>query len=366
MTDAANASASKLAITNARVFDGERLGPPTTVVIDGGGRIGDDASGAAVVDANGATLLPGLIDAHMHLHGRESLADLAGHGVTTGLDMATWPASVFQGLRGEEGVADFRTAGAAATSPGSAHSQIPDYPEIALIRVPGDAQRFVDAQVADGVDYIKIVADIPGPSQEILDALVGAAHAAGLRVISHAVLYDAVRMSVAAGADMVTHAPMDRPLDDAVAQAMLASGTIFIPTLTMMAGIAENLRKKGVPGVSDRAARESVRAMHAAGVPVVAGTDANAEPFPPASPAHGASMHDELALLVDSGLTAAEALRAGTSLAARAFSLEDRGAIAPGLRADLLLVDGDPVADISATRRVLRVWCAGEEVPVRG
>ena len=141
---------------------------------------------------------------------------------------------------------------------------------------------------------------------------------------------------------------------------MLAQGTVFIPTLTMMEGIAANLTAAGVPGVSYAPAHESTRAMHAAGVPVLAGTDAYT--FTRASPPYGESMHDELALLVDAGLSTAEALRAATSTAAHAFSLDDRGAITPGLRADLVLVDGDPLTDIAAARRVLRVWCGGIEV----
>ena len=235
--------------------------------------------------------------------------------------------------------------------------------------------------MADGVDYIKIIADLPGPTQDVLDALVAAAHARGLKVIAHAALYEAVRMSLAAGADMITHAPLDRALDDATAETMLAQGTVFIPTLTMMEGVAANLTAAGVPGVSYAPAHESTRAMHAAGVPVLAGTDAytftRASPpygesmhdedayigsFTRASPPYGESMHDELALLVDAGLSTAEALRAATSTAAHAFSLDDRGAITPGLRADLVLVDGDPLTDIAAARRVLRVGCGGIEV----
>ena len=406
MTDSTLGAVSATAITNTRVFDGHSLSAPTTVVIQPDGRIGDGSAdavvGAAVVNAEGTVLLPGLIDCHMHLKGRESLETLATYGVTTGLDMATWPASQFQSLRGLRGVADFRTAGMAATSQGSTHSRIPTYPDVALVDSPDKAERFVEVQVADGVDYIKIIADLPGPTQDVLDALVAAAHARGLKVIAHAALYEAVRMSLAAGADMITHAPLDRALDDATAETMLAQGTVFIPTLTMMKGVAANLTAAGVPGVSYAPAHESTRAMHAAGVPVLAGTDAytftrasppygesmhdedayigsftRASPpygesmhdedayigsFTRASPPYGESMHDELALLVDAGLSTAEALRAATSTAAHAFSLDDRGAITPGLRADLVLVDGDPLTDIAAARRVLRVWCGGIEV----
>jgi len=89
-------------------------------------------------------------------------------------------------------------------------------------------------------------------------------------------------------------------------------------------------------------------------VPILAGTDA-----PNPGTTFGASMHDELALLVSAGLTPSQALEAATSAPARAFSLSDRGRIAAGLRADLLLVDGDPTSDILATRHIAGVWHSG-------
>jgi imidazolonepropionase-like amidohydrolase len=100
-------------------------------------------------------------------------------------------------------------------------------------------------------------------------------------------------------------------------------------------------------------AKESVRRLHEAGVPILAGTDAAT---------HGVSLHRDLELLVDAGLEPVDALVAATSAAADAFGLTDRGRIAPGLRADLLLVQGDPTADIKATRKLRRIWKAGVEV----
>jgi hypothetical protein len=98
----------------------------------------------------------------------------------------------------------------------------------------------------------------------------------------------------------------------------------------------------------------AIRALHDAGVPVLAGTDA-----PNPGTAHGASIHRELELLVKAGLTEAQALAAATSLPASAFGLSDRGRIAPGLRADLVLVKGDPASDITATRDIVSIWKAG-------
>jgi hypothetical protein len=92
-------------------------------------------------------------------------------------------------------------------------------------------------------------------------------------------------------------------------------------------------------------------------VRILAGTDA-----PNPGTAHGATIHRELELLVAAGLTPAEALGSATSVPAASFGLADRGRIAPGLRADLLLVDGDPTADIKATRAIAGVWKQGEPV----
>jgi imidazolonepropionase-like amidohydrolase len=102
---------------------------------------------------------------------------------------------------------------------------------------------------------------------------------------------------------------------------------------------------------------------------VLAGTDANypgpgnAHPLLRAFTGHGIALHHELALLTRAGLTPAEALAAATSVPAAIFGLTDRGRIAPGLRADLLLVDGDPSADITATRDIAAIWRGGTRLP---
>jgi imidazolonepropionase-like amidohydrolase len=136
-----------------------------------------------------------------------------------------------------------------------------------------------------------------------------------------------------------------------------ANGCTIVPTLTMMEGVAAAIgQPDGFAG-----ARRSVGLLHQAGVRVLAGTDTNDTAGVPFQPEAGTSLHHELQLLVEAGLSTVQALRAATSLAARAFGLTDRGAIAPGQRADLILVDGDPLADIRATRRIRRIWCGGIE-----
>ena len=104
----------KIALTNVRVFDGRELRGPTTVVIEGG-FVGRDSAGARITDAGGATVLPGFIDAHVHLLNEEHLQQLADFGVTTALDMGAWPPSMVDSLRNRTGMADIRSAGLPAT-----------------------------------------------------------------------------------------------------------------------------------------------------------------------------------------------------------------------------------------------------------
>ena len=106
----------KVALTNVRVFDGRQLQPPGTVVIDGA-RIGTDPAGAEVIDGDGGVLLPGLIDAHVHLTDRDTLGRLAVAGVTTALDMACGPPALVDSLRGVAGLTDIRSAGTPAIRP---------------------------------------------------------------------------------------------------------------------------------------------------------------------------------------------------------------------------------------------------------
>ncbi|MFD2474393.1 amidohydrolase family protein [Amycolatopsis silviterrae] len=348
---------AKTALRNVRVFDGRGLTEPRTVVIDGP-VIGTDPAGAREIDAAGATLLPGFIDAHVHLNKPEQLADLAAWGVTTGLDMACWPASRVAELR-SAGPADFRSAGPPAIGPGGMHTRIPGMPESSIVTTADAAVRFVEARVAEGVDYVKGVAEAPGdggPPAEALQALVDAARERGLDTVVHAATPGAYHLAVASGARFVTHVPVIGRIDAEDVAAMKAAGQTAVPTLTMMEGALPFFA--GATG--DYVA--NVAALHAAGVEILAGTDASADSGAPVELAHGASLHHEFELLAEAGLSPVEILRAATIGPARAFGLTDRGEIQPGLRADLVLVEGDPVTDLSATRAIRAVWCAGTEI----
>jgi imidazolonepropionase-like amidohydrolase len=367
------------AITNVRVFDGERLGEPTTVVFDDGvisARTSTDNTD--VTDGLGGTLLPGLIDTHVHADKVPQLETSASWGVTTVLDMGNKDLANLATLKISPGLPTVKSAGNPASAPGSVFVTKMGFSVSTTVSGPDDAARFVAERAAEGSDYIKILVEDPKiPGTKALDAptvaaLVMAAHAAGLKTVAHVVSADTMTTAVRAGVDIVTHTALTSDLGPAFGALLAERAVVIIPTLTMMQGVVHTIGGKPlmralapfVPAVrlSYKHAKATVATFHRAGAVILAGTDSNDDLSAPYQVPHGESLHEELQRLVDAGLTAVEALRGATCLAAEVFSLTDRGVIAPGRRADLVLVDGDPTTDISVTRNIKGVWIGGTRV----
>ncbi|TDC75050.1 amidohydrolase family protein [Streptomyces hainanensis] len=366
-------------IRDVRVFDGERaVRGRADVLVDGETIAAPDGRPVdVVVEGAGRTLLPGLIDAHTHVFDGD-LARALRFGVTTELDMFCLPPNLARQRRlaaERDDLADIRSSGVLATPPGGHPSQLMDALAEAgdfgdavgpfdTIERADQAAAFVAARLAEGVDYLKVVVDdgalhgtdLPALAPEVVKALVREAHAAGLRVIAHAISAGELAIALDAGVDGVAHVWSDAPPNAAELAARIAAGGVFMVSTLVYFEVIERqavAADHAGPG-SGRNAVRAAGALHRAGVPLLAGTDAT-----PFAPTHGESMHRELALLTSAGLTPEEALAAATSVPARHFGLADRGRIAPGLRADLLLVDGDPTRDVSATAAIVDVWRRG-------
>lgn len=351
------------AIENVRVFSGSGLSEPRRVVFDNAELVDDSSAADVIVDGAGGTLLPGLIDAHMHtVLGRVDLENLGHWGVTTGLDMAAWPIEFVNAMRHETGVAQIFSATVPAVGPGGNHAKMPGFPAEGIVTSPGEARAFVERRIADGADYIKIVTEATPPAgmdQTTVNAVVQAAHERGLLVVAHSITTGAFRVAIEAGVDVSTHAPLDAVLDDDSIARMRQMGMVSVPTLTMMEGTAQLFATRGLRYEN---ARESVTKFHEAGIEILVGTDSNSAPGAPFGPEHGESLHHEFELLSAAGLTPVEVLAGATSLPADVFALKDRGSIEISKRADLLLVEGDPTTDIAATRNIVGVWIAGERI----
>jgi imidazolonepropionase-like amidohydrolase len=394
--------ANSFAIRGVRVFDGDRtIDKANVVVMDGRiTAVGPDApiaAGTPVIDGAGKTLLPGLIDAHVHVF-PGAQKDALRFGVTTELDMfdvshdhAKWKAQRESLARTDE--ADTWASGIGVTVKGGAPIQsLPPGFDVASLDSAANAKAFVDARVAEGSDYIKVFIEnlseyhsarsLPTLSPDEVCAVIIAAHADGKMATVHAQAEWAAREAIECGADGLAHMFPDKIASpDFIAFAK--AHHIFVQTTDSVWAGASGLDKaaklaadprvapylspsqKGTLLATDKHtvqeffpnALANTRLLHQAGVPILAGTDA-----PNPATAHGVSLHEELQILVEAGFTPEEALHAATALPDRVFHLGDRGHVRAGDRADLLLVSGDPTRNIADTLSIDRVWKNGYPV----
>ena len=227
-------------IVNARVFDGTKSQDWTSVRFADGLITQCSAAPAAqegdeVIDAGGGTVLPGLIDAHVHLV-PGALAQSLTFGVTTVLDMFSKPdlvASAKEQAGSRPDVADVRSSGVGATAPGGHPSMM--YAPFPTLTAADQAEQFVAERIAAGSDYLKIISGTGGlwPSLDpgTIQALVIAAHARGLLVVGHVSSTAGVEEVVSAGVDVVAHVPANAELDNALVERMAEAGIVVGPTL---------------------------------------------------------------------------------------------------------------------------------------
>jgi imidazolonepropionase-like amidohydrolase len=397
------------AITNARIFDGERVIDERTVLIDGAyiqtisGGVPEEAD---VIDGEGATLMPGLIDSHVHTD-MDGLRDALKFGVTTELEMmGRWSAGQRKKISRQNDIADLRSPGMGVTPKGGHPTEYMDSTANLLIRLyvrfffpfvdtTEEAVRLVKKEIAKGADYVKIFIEdgscigFPGLSvltDDIVKAAVKEAHRHDKLAVVHVTTAKATEQAISAGADGLGHLFFDRAHTPELIDHIASSGAFIIPTLVTISSalgnsatelanderVSKRLGKEWLDSLSRSMnvfpqgrledAYAAIRALRDAGVDILAGSDVS-EPIPILGGlAHGASLHHELQLLVAAGLKPIEALRAATSIPARRFGLTDRGRIVSGSLADLLLVDGDPLTNISDTLSICSVWHRGAQL----
>lgn len=353
------------AIVAAKIFDGAAFRLDQDVWVENGriravGQELELPGDLPRIDGRGRTLTPGFIDSHVHAFGT-ALRDALRFGVTSVLDQGNEPTAADSKRAARETLApgdeaDFFTAGMLATAAGGHGTQVGM--TVAPVGGPSAAVSWVQARKAEGSDWIKIVYEdglaygpaIPTLDPETIGALIGAAHAEGLLAVMHVSRLDHALEAVELGADGLVHVWGDAIVDEDQAARIAEAGVFVVPTLSVKTPMP------GRPSALGDTARaiESVRRLHAAGVRVLAGTDA-----PNTGTAFGVSLHGELELLARAGLNSAEALSAATALPAAAFGIEDRGRIEAGRIADLLLIDGDLERDVSVSTRITAIWKDG-------
>lgn len=392
-----------LALIGATVLAGEEMEPRTntTVLLRDGTivNVGDDGSldipyGTKILDLEGYTLMPGLIDMHVHIGSsmQKSMEEgnmlamltlvfdymryLPGtrrafleNGVTTVRDLGNEHGTIME-LRSElnngrlEGPHLFAAGPIFTTTGGhpvATFSIDPASDSVRLPVTPEEARKMVLNLSAgdDHVDLIKIVQDrgktnrsLQPIAPDVLDAIVNEAHRQDLFVTAHRGTREDLQDVLAAGVDGLEQMEPRAVLDgwpEGVLDVLVERNIPVTPTLAVTDAV--------LPEEISRQLRQRVGEFHTAGGRIVVGSDA-----PINGVLFGEGVHRELELLVESRLTPRDALRAATSESASVLGTDQIGAIEPGRRADLVVVKGNPHEDIRATRNVIMVFRDGRIV----
>ncbi|KAJ3900652.1 hypothetical protein F5879DRAFT_402498 [Lentinula edodes] len=360
------------AITNVSVFDGYNFLPPQTVIIDGDA-IADFAFNIEnIVDGTDKFLIPGLMDSHTHPDTCDDLKSFASYGITTAFQMACYDYAQCDILRNQEGVTDIMRAGIPAVGRHSAHSRQAKLFTSQSLYLDSDITAAVNNAFSNGSDFYKIVAEKNGPTLEQQKELVERVHALGRQTVTHASHLEYYLQAIESGTDSIQHVFADGEIDASMIAKIKARENMFVtPTMEMFRiayaypRLAFILRGwKGFVKTSFADIQKNVHKMFMAGIPLLAGTDSigNALRFlTGASLPFGPTLHCELENFVDIGMTPAEAIRSATVVPAAWHRVRDRGVILPGMRADLVLLNSNPLLNISNARDIARVWIAGVE-----
>ena len=250
----------KTVIKNVNKFNGFAFEPDSTVVIVNGLISNAPPSDATnIIDGSDMFLLPGFIDAHCHIQECSYLTPMRQYGITTALDMGSYPYSSLSACKAP-GVTDVFGPGAAGTVNGTAISHLPGLPPDSLIPNPTAGKQFVADRIAQGVDYIKLIMDPLGPDKATIAAVVEAAHASNKLVIAHAPTYGDYVLATGASVDIPCHAPLDSPLNQSVISTLIEKQSHVVPTLIMMQSIVNNTHQPSSNYVLN--AEGSVTAMY--------------------------------------------------------------------------------------------------------
>ncbi|WP_137285112.1 metal-dependent hydrolase family protein [Halorussus salinisoli] len=382
-------------LRDVRVLDGtgERFEDASLRFDPGSGRVeavgdADSRDDEPIYDLSGKTVVPGLVDAHVHfsLSGEASVADVV---TTSDAELMLTEAKNARKTL-ESGVTGVRAMGARDLDVVLAeHVERGDVPGPRMaancrsititgghghhlgreVDGPTECRKAVREQVKRGAQFIKFMAtggvttpgtdpNSPAFTDEEMDALVDEAHRRGVHVAAHAHGAEGVQAAVEAGVDTVEHGTF---LDEATIDLLVAEDVVLVPTLSAPYHIvrnADHATDEALEKTNDVYERhlDSFAAAVEAGVEIVGGTDAGT-PFN----YHGANA-TELSFMVEYGMDPHDALVAMTGRAAEVIGLDETGVLEPGAFADFLVVEGDPLEDLGTLRDPETVVKGGEVV----
>jgi len=379
------AGAGVTAFEGARLIagDGAVMDDAVFVVVDdrfvaaGSASDVDIPDGAVRVDLSGKTVIPAIVNAHIHLSNdaqerARQLRHMAYYGagtvVSLGHDEGEAPFQM-QGISVVDGARSL-TAGAGITTPEPGRSEVPYW-----VTTADEARQAVRESAARGIDIVKIWVDSRGGqyermSPELYSAVIDEAHAHDLEVTAHIYRLEDAKGLLRAGIDAFAHGIRDQVVDDELVDLWLESPEVVLVPNLPGPGVPADLSWITTVPADDLAEMQSaqqerpeaqeafaVQARNLArlddeGIAIAFGTDGST-PW---------AVHLEMEDMVRAGMSPADVLVAATSTSAELMGLDDVGVIAPGMSADFVILDADPLDDIANTRQIDAVYLRGEAI----
>lgn len=353
-------------ITDAQIFTGSETLSRTDLAIRNGKivAIGPELDrqqrASQMIDASGKTLIPGLMNTHVHAWFPAHLQQAAKAGVLGVCDMhgSTFAVQWMSQFNDSIGYADYHAAGSGATVPGGHGTQFGmPVPTIDSTR---SARQFVLDRIAEGVDYIKILREPMRPtlSFEQIDTIIQTAHENGIKAVAHVSrCEDGVELAKR-GVDGLVHIWFDRSMTEEELAVFAARKDMFIvPTALTNMKVLEFFRQqeRDMTAVLDSVGilREIGR-LHEVGVDVLAGTDP-----PNFNINHGTDLYKELLLLAAAGLSVEDCLAGATTISADHFGLPDQHRLQVGAAASFILLPSDPLQNLDILYDLEQVWQDG-------
>jgi imidazolonepropionase-like amidohydrolase len=401
--------ASTLAFTGARVIDGTDRAPidNATVLVRGGKIVAVGPAAAVTVPAGaqrvplaGKTVIPGLVNAHGHVGNTVGMEQGHYSAENVTRDLKTYAA---YGITTVFSLGDDQAAGFAARdsqrTPSLDHARLFVAGPVLAPKSPADAVKLVDEDAALKVDIVKIRVDdnlgtTPKMAPEIYKAVIDEAHKKGLRVAVHLFYLDDAKAVLDAGADFIAHSVRDAPVDDAFVAMLKRRNVCYCPTLmrevstfvyestpswfsdpfflkhadmAAVDALKQPARQQAMANSKSaqrykaglEVANRNLKKLSDAGVPIAMGTDTG----PPAR-FQGYFELMELEMMAKAGLTPRQVLASATRDAAKCMKLDSElGTLEPNKWADFVVLDADPLVNISNVRKISAVYVAGNRLP---